>query len=81
MRRFNIKKFFFIFLLAFIVSSLYAKQKTNDKITEADYSKYFEDCTGCAVFLKNGEFFVYEKEKACEEITPCLQSRCSSQLS
>ncbi len=40
-------------------------------ITEQDYSKYFENNSGCAVFFKNNEYYIYNNEMANIQKSPC----------
>lgn len=42
-----------------------------DTITEQDYSKYFENNSGCAVFIKDNEYYAYNDEMANIQKSPC----------
>jgi len=67
------KKLIFCFSICFLgIFMLCGTKNTfSDNISQIDYSKYFEHNRGCAVFLKDGKCYTYNKEITSIQKSPC----------
>lgn len=64
------KKSIFLFITLFFGLVMLCGCK-NDNIARQDYSKYFENYKGCAVFLKDGKLYTYNEEMVNTQKSPC----------
>lgn len=60
----------FVCLFLVLIALLGYKKSTGDA-KEPDYEKYFANNRGCAVFLKDGKYYIYNNEMAKSQSSPC----------